>query len=72
MEQISLLTEIQAAKRIGVKRDTLTKWRCRGRGPIFIKMSGMVRYRDVDILAWIEASRIDPAKRRRSRRRAAK
>jgi predicted site-specific integrase-resolvase len=70
MDSDIMLTEKEAAKRLFAKPQTLNKWRVRGRGPVYLKLAGKVRYRLDDIKAFIEASRIDPAKRRRSRRRA--
>jgi hypothetical protein len=64
------MEEKAAAKIIGVKKDTLTKWRVRGRGPVYYRYSGMIRYHMRDIEAWLQSCRVDPAKRRRSRRRA--
>lgn len=47
-----LLTETEAAKILGFSPRTLQKWRVRGHGPRFIKISdnkGPVRYRPQDL-----------------------
>ena len=50
-----LLTEKQAAKILGFSPRTLQKWRGRGDGPAFLKISsrGAVRYRRSDLEDWV-------------------
>jgi hypothetical protein len=48
------LTEDEAAELIGVKPVTLTFWRTRKRGPAFIKLGGLVRYRRADLEAFVK------------------
>jgi len=59
----ALLTESQAAKRLGARPTTLNKWRTRNKGPAYLKLAGKVRYRAADIEAFIEGSRVIPAER---------
>ena len=61
----TLLTEKEAATLLLAQPCTLTKWRHRGRGPIFLKLSGKVRYKLTDIEAFIEKSRVVPSERKR-------
>lgn len=68
-EPSNLLNEKQAAKRLGIRPQTLEKWRTRRYGPVYVKLGGRVRYFAGDIDAWIVESRVDPAKRKRPRRR---
>ena len=42
-------------------REKLAQWRHRGVGPAFYKMGKKVIYRGVDLNAWAEAQRVDPA-----------
>lgn len=63
-----LLTEAETAERLVAKKETLTKWRHRGRGPAFLKLSGKIRYRLSDIEAFIEASRHVPGEPKRRNR----
>ena len=44
METDRLLTEEQAAKFLSLKPSTLRTWRCRRKGPSYVKMGGAVRY----------------------------
>jgi hypothetical protein len=62
------LTEAEAAKYIGAKQETLTKWRYRGTGPAFLKLCGKIRYQISDLDAFIQASRHIPERRRAKRR----
>lgn len=58
-----LLTETEAAQRLGVSPITLRVWRHTGRGTIpFVRLGKRsIRYRAEDIERFIEASRVDPA-----------
>jgi predicted DNA-binding transcriptional regulator AlpA len=55
----ALLTTEQAATILTLSPATLSTLRCRGGGPPFIKIGasrhGRVRYREADLLAWIES-----------------
>jgi predicted site-specific integrase-resolvase len=46
-----------AAEKIGVTIGTLANWRWKGIGPAFYAISGMIRYTDDEIDAWITAGR---------------
>jgi hypothetical protein len=54
-----LLTPKEAAAYLGLSISWLTKWRTRGQGPAFIKFDdsprGHVRYREADLLRFVEA-----------------
>ncbi len=54
MEEHELLNEASVAQRLGCEPRTLQAWRCRGGGPVFVKVGRLVRYRPSDIDAWIE------------------
>jgi predicted site-specific integrase-resolvase len=64
----TILTEKEAAKRLFARPDTLRKWR--GRGPVYMKISGKIRYRSDDLEKFIEQSRVVPSERKRRRRGA--
>ncbi|MCP4318477.1 MAG: helix-turn-helix domain-containing protein [Hyphomicrobiales bacterium] len=49
----ALLTEVQAADFLNVSPRTLQTWRLRGGGPTFVKMGKSVRYRAVDLDAFV-------------------
>ena len=50
----ALLFGAEAAYLAGLSIRTLESLRLRGNGPCFIKFSRAVRYRRLDVLAWIE------------------
>ncbi|MGW5147606.1 helix-turn-helix transcriptional regulator [Rhodococcus koreensis] len=56
-----LLTEREAAVRLGVHPGTLAKWRCQGEGPTYFKMGNRpkspVRYEEDDLHTWMEQQR---------------
>jgi hypothetical protein len=73
MDTDEILTEREAAAKLYAKTGTLTKWRTRGRGPAYLKLSGKIRYKLSDLEAYIEASRVVPGELKstpRRRRRA--
>lgn len=51
-----LIDELTLASRLGVSRSTLQSWRYTGRGPRFIKLGRMVRYRNADVDAYLRAN----------------
>src|SRR5262245_27731515 len=51
-----LIDELALANRLGVSRSTLQSWRYSGRGPRFIKLGRMVRYRVADVDAYLNAN----------------
>lgn len=58
-----LLNTEQAGKFLAVSPETLRTWRCRGRGPAFVAISGRsVRYRVEDLKAWADAHLVGGAK----------
>lgn len=49
------LTTRAAAEVLSVTESTLEQWRWQGRGPVFIKMNRVVRYRKEDLQAFVDA-----------------
>lgn len=54
---VRLVDEREAAERLGLAVATLRRWRWVGRGPLFVKIGGAVRYDPADLDALIEAGR---------------
>ena len=50
----SFLTEKDVAKQIRVSLASLRRWRLVQRGPRFIKVGALVRYRPEDLELWME------------------
>ena len=51
-----LVDEPSLASRLGISRSTLQSWRYAGRGPRFIKLGRMIRYRKADVDAYLNAN----------------
>jgi DNA-binding transcriptional regulator YiaG len=49
-----LMNQDEVAEYLGVSVKTLEAWRCRKKGPSFIKLGRLARYRMLDILAYIQ------------------
>jgi excisionase family DNA binding protein len=50
-----LLTARQVADRLGVSAETVLRWTRRGALPGFKLPGGPIRYRDDDLVAWLDA-----------------
>ena len=51
----SLLTEGDVAQRLHVSLASVRRWRLEQRGPQFIKVGSLVRYRPEDVDRWLAA-----------------
>lgn len=54
-EANDLISPEIAARNLGVTENCLAKWRCCGGGPKFVKIGRRIRYRRVDLDAFIGA-----------------
>jgi len=52
MTEEKLLTAEELAERWVVAVRTLERWRNAGKGPVWLKIGGQIRYRLVDVLAY--------------------
>ena len=50
---LNLLMEEEVSKRLNVSVASLRRWRLERRGPHFIKIGSLVRYRQEDLEAWL-------------------
>jgi predicted DNA-binding transcriptional regulator AlpA len=50
-----VISQDEAARRLGLSVRSLERHRVAGTGPKFIKLGRLVRYRPKDISSWIEA-----------------
>lgn len=62
----SAAVEYLASKGYDLKPQTLRAWRHRGKGPAYVKPpgTGKIRYRIIDLDAFVEAGRVVPAKKK--------
>ena len=51
----SFLNEQELSKRLNVSVATLRRWRLEKRGPMFVKVGSLVRYRPEDLDSWMAA-----------------
>lgn len=61
---LGLLTTEELAHELGVNKGTVENWRYSGHGPSFIHTGagkGRVRYRIIDVNAWLESKVTQPA-----------
>lgn len=49
-----LWTPRQVADYLGIPVQTLYDWRCKGQGPRAFKIGKHLRYRESDVLAWLD------------------
>jgi predicted DNA-binding transcriptional regulator AlpA len=61
MEKAVLLSNEQAADYLGLSKQTLRIWRHMGKGPRYLKLGGAVKYREIDLIKYIEENVVDPA-----------
>jgi len=52
-----LLTTKELAEYLGVAKTTLMQYRMDGRGPRYIKLGQLVRYKIADVEDWLEAQK---------------
>lgn len=57
MTNVLYITEIDAAKRLGLARSTLARWRGIGDGPKFHKFGSAVRYSIADLERYTDAGK---------------
>jgi predicted site-specific integrase-resolvase len=55
---MDLLNEQKAAGSLGLDPKTLRRWRWAGKGPVFYRIGGSIRYRIADLEAFINESRV--------------
>lgn len=51
-----LLSVEEVTTYLGVPTGTLANWRYQGRGPAFVRVGRLIRYRAEDVATWIESS----------------
>ena len=56
-----MLNEKQTAERLYCSVAALRKWRINDKGPAFCKIGRLVRYSEVDLAAYVNANRFEPA-----------
>ena len=58
---MSMINEKQAAETLGCTVSAMRKWRLLEKGPAYCRVGRLVRYREEDLLAYLDANRVEPA-----------
>lgn len=58
MTEDVLLNAEQAARLLGCTAAALALWRREDRGPAYIRLGRLIRYRKSDVFAWISSRRV--------------
>jgi hypothetical protein len=61
LNEARLLTEDAVAEQFGCSVALLRKWRRVGGGPAFCRVGRLIRYKEADLVAFIEAHRVGAA-----------
>jgi predicted site-specific integrase-resolvase len=64
--------EAQAAAILQMDATTLNKWRCRGKGPAYLKIGGKIRYEKSALDSFLASCRVAPSERKHTRRKRAR
>jgi hypothetical protein len=56
-----LMNEQEAVEYLNCKVSTLRKWRLLEKGPVYIQVGRLVRYSEADLIAFMDANRVQPA-----------
>jgi len=56
-----MLNEQQAAEILGCTVSAMRKWRLLGKGPAFCRIGRLVRYSEADLIAFMDANRVQPS-----------
>lgn len=56
--ELGLWTPDEVASAVGIKVETLAKWRAAGNGPVYTKLGKSVFYRMEDLKSWISHQRL--------------
>lgn len=54
-----IVTDDEAAEIVLCRPQTLAVWRMLGKGPRYIRVGRLIRYRRADLLAWLERNTVE-------------
>ena len=57
---MKLIDEKQAAAWLGCTVSAMRKWRLLGRGPAYCRIGRLIRYNETDLIAFMDANRVQP------------
>jgi excisionase family DNA binding protein len=62
-----VMTTIEAAAYVGLKKPTMERFRFLGQGPAYCKLGGAVRYRKKDLDAWLDSRAVSSVEEARNK-----
>jgi len=62
-----VMTTIEAAAYVGLKKPTMERFRFLGQGPAYCKLGGAVRYRKKDLDEWLDSRLVSSVKEARNK-----
>jgi excisionase family DNA binding protein len=62
-----VMTTIEAAEYVGLKKPTMERFRFLGQGPAYCKLGGAVRYRKKDLDEWLDSRLVSSVEEARNK-----
>ena len=62
-ESVMILREAEAARRLGISKAALRRWRLERRGPAFVRIEGCVGYRVADLEEFLTKNTVRSSER---------
>ena len=62
-----VMTTVEAAEYVGLKKPTMERFRFLGQGPAYCKLGGAVRYRKKDLDAWLDSRAVSSVEEARNK-----
>ena len=62
-----VMTTVEAAEYVGLKKPTMERFRFLGQGPAYCKLGGAVRYRKRDLDEWLDSRLVSSVEEARNR-----
>ncbi len=65
--ETEVMTTIEAAAYVGLKKPTMERFRFLGQGPVYCKLGGAVRYRKKDLDEWLDSRLVSSVEEARNK-----
>ena len=62
-----VMTTVEAAEYVGLKKPTMERFRFLGQGPAYCKLGGAVRYRKRDLDEWLDSRLVSSVEEARNK-----
>ena len=62
-----VMTTVEAAAYVGLKKPTMERFRFLGQGPAYCKLGGAVRYRKKDLDEWLDSRLVSSVEEARNK-----